>query len=37
MPITLSILTDERNWLTGLHGGARRVCEGRIGVANTDG
>ncbi len=23
-------LTDERNWLSGLHGGARRVCEGRI-------
>ena len=23
-------LTDERNWLTGLHGGSRRVCEGRL-------
>ena len=30
-------VTDERNWLTGLHGGARRVCEGRIAAANTDG
>ena len=30
-------MTDERNWLTGLHGGARRVCEGRIGAANIDG
>lgn len=25
-------MTDERNWITGLHGGARRVCEGRISV-----
>lgn len=23
-------LTDERNWLSGLHGGARRVREGRV-------
>ncbi|MCB1350544.1 MAG: type I-E CRISPR-associated protein Cas5/CasD [Maritimibacter sp.] len=23
-------LTDRRNWLTGLHGGARRVIEGRL-------
>lgn len=23
-------ITDERNWHTGLHGGARRICEGRI-------
>ena len=23
-------LTDERNWLTGLHGGQRRICEGLI-------
>ncbi len=23
-------VTDERNWLSGLHGGSRRVCEGRI-------
>ena len=30
-------LTDERNWLTGLHGGARMVCEGRIGIAARDG
>ena len=30
-------VTDERNWLTGLHGGARRVCEGRIAAAITDG
>ena len=28
-------VTDERNWLTGLHGGARRVCEGRITPAGT--
>lgn len=24
-------VTDERNWITGLHGGARRVCEGSLG------
>ena len=23
-------VTDERNWLSGLHGGTRRQCEGRI-------
>ena len=23
-------ITDERNWISGLHGGTRRVCEGRI-------
>lgn len=23
-------VTDERNWLSGLHGGARRLCEGHI-------
>jgi len=28
-------VTDERNWLTGLHGGARRVCEGRVTPADT--
>ena len=30
-------VTDERNWLTGLHGGARRVCEGRIDGTNIHG
>lgn len=29
-------LTDERNWLSGLHGGARRVCEGRIRAASRE-
>ena len=29
-------LTDERNWSSGLHGGARRVCEGRLSGAETD-
>ena len=29
-------ITDERNWLTGLHGGARRVCEGRLNVTELD-
>ena len=26
-------VTDERNWLSGLHGGARRQCEGRIAAS----
>lgn len=25
-----TFVTDERNWITGLHGGARQICEGRI-------
>ena len=29
-------VTDERNWTTGLHGGARQVCEGRIAAADDD-
>lgn len=28
-------LTDERNWLTGVHAGLRRVVEGRIGGDRT--
>ena len=24
------LLTDERNWISGLHGGGRRVCEGSV-------
>ena len=23
-------ITDERNWISGLHGGAREVCRGRL-------
>ena len=30
-------LTDERKWLTGLHGGAREVCEGRVVTATSYG
>ena len=30
-------VTDERNWTTGLHGGARRVCEGRVSATDEDG
>ena len=30
-------VTDERNWTTGLHGGARRVCEGRIAATGNGG
>lgn len=29
-------ITDEKNWLTGLHGGVRRVCERRLDVARSD-
>ena len=29
-------VTDERNYATGLHGGGRRVCEGRISAAETN-
>ena len=25
-------VTDERNWITGLHGGARQVCEGKLHI-----
>ena len=28
----VTLLTDERNWFSGLHGGAREICEGRIKV-----
>ena len=30
-------VTDERNWTTGLHGGARRVCEGQVSATDDDG
>ena len=30
-------VTDERNWTTGLHGGARKVCEGRVSATGGDG
>ena len=26
----ITTVTDERNWITGLHGGERRVCEGEL-------
>ena len=26
----ITTITDERNWITGLHGGERRVCEGEL-------
>ncbi|WP_420635255.1 type I-E CRISPR-associated protein Cas5/CasD [Candidatus Palauibacter sp.] len=29
-------VTDERNWLSGLHGGARRICTGRL-IGRDDG
>ena len=30
-----TFVTDERNWATGLHGGARRICEGRLRAAEA--
>ena len=30
-------VTDERNYATGLHGGARRLCEGRISATEFSG
>ena len=30
-------ITDQRNWLSGLHGGARRVCEGRLTAPDASG
>ena len=30
------MLTDERNWVSGLHGGGRWVCEGRVEVKRAD-
>lgn len=28
--------TDERNWLSGLHGGGRHVCEGELALSEED-
>ena len=28
-------VTDERNWTSGLHGGARRVCQGRLSATGN--
>lgn len=28
--IRVTTVTDERNWVSGLHGGGRRICEGSI-------
>lgn len=28
--VRITTVTDERNWVSGLHGGARRICEGSI-------
>lgn len=30
-----TVVTDERNWMSGLHGGARRLCEGRIAASRN--
>ncbi len=29
-PSRVYMLTDQRNWVSGLHGGGRRVCEGSV-------
>lgn len=38
LPVTDGVrdVTDERNWHTGLHGGSRRICEGRISTHGDD-
>ena len=32
----VTIVTDERNWASGLHGGGRRICEGQIAPLRGD-
>ena len=32
-----TFVTDERNWITGFHGGARQVCEGRLSAREDSG
>ncbi len=29
-------VTDERNWVSGLHGGGRRLCEGRLTATRSE-
>lgn len=32
----ITTVTDERNWISGLHGGGREVCEGLIAASRGD-
>ena len=32
-----TLVTDERNWITGLHGGARRICQGKLSAPEDEG
>ncbi len=33
--IRTTTVTDERNWISGLHGGARQICEGELSWLET--
>ena len=35
--VRITSVTDERNFATGLHGGARRICEGRLPAPESAG
>ena len=32
----ITTVTDERNWMSGLHGGGRRICEGSISSSRDE-
>ncbi len=32
----ITTMTDERNWVSGLHGGGRRICEGSISSSRDE-
>ena len=32
----ITTVTDERNWISGLHGGGRKVCEGSLGASRGE-
>ena len=34
--VRITTVTDERNWVSGLHGGGRRICEGSISSSKDE-
>lgn len=34
--VRVTTVTDERNWVSGLHGGGRRICEGSISSSRDE-
>ena len=34
--VRITTVTDERNWVSGLHGGGRRICEGSISSSRDE-